>query len=113
MLCKLATPSHDAGMDRAKAMEFINQSFSGEGDENCLSCEMCQLKFTSFYNKQSHYAGKLHLQSLLQHLEQMLKESFPPLLPSPGVHIPVIKISTALNGMAGDLESELYRWLSP
>lgn len=58
-----------------KAHKYISQSFSGAKDDTILVCYICQLNFTSLYNKQSHYSGKLHLQTLLQHIDQLVKKS--------------------------------------
>ena len=61
-------------MNLEKAESFIRTNFSGEDDDSVLACQICQLNFASLYNKQSHYAGKLHLQTFLQHLNQLMEK---------------------------------------
>ena len=63
------------GIELEKAHNLISRSFSEERDDNILRCCVCQLTFTSLYNKQSHYSGKLHLQALLQHIDDLVKQS--------------------------------------
>ncbi len=55
-----------------KANKIINKSFEGETDDYVLKCSLCDLPFVSLHNKQSHYSGKLHLQTLLQRLNELV-----------------------------------------
>ena len=45
-----------------------------EEDENVFSCCICQLTFSSLYNKQSHYSGKLHLHALIQAIDAVVQQ---------------------------------------
>ncbi len=60
-------------MNLEKARNHISQSFFGENDDTNLTCCVCELNFTSLYSKQSHYSGKLHLQTLLQSTESLIE----------------------------------------
>ena len=57
-----------------KALRVIGQSAVREQDDNILMCSICQLTFASLYNKQSHYSGKLHLQTLLQYIDDLMRQ---------------------------------------
>lgn len=58
-------------MNLERAQNYVSQSLSGEKDDNNLACYVCDLNFASLYSKQSHYSGKLHLQTLLQNIENL------------------------------------------
>ena len=62
-------------IDLVKANTIISKSFEGETNDKVLVCGLCELQFSSLYNKQSHYSGKLHLQTLLQHLNELVRET--------------------------------------
>ena len=61
-------------MNLGRAHDYVMQCFSGESDDRVLACHICQLKFTSLHNKQSHYSGKLHLQTVIQNLDQLMQD---------------------------------------
>lgn len=61
-----------SGANLEKAQDHISRGFSGENDET-LTCSVCNLSFTSSYSKQSHYSGKLHLQTLLQNIDRVIR----------------------------------------
>ena len=61
------------GIDLEKANIIISKSFEGEMDDDLLRCTFCELQFSSLHNKQTHYSGKLHLQALLQKLNELVK----------------------------------------
>ena len=97
-----------------KADSLISESFTGECDDSVLVCRTCQLNFTSLYNKQSHFSGKLHLQSLLEHLHQLLKESNSKKLLQSKINTychpngEQSAIPITLNMVADDCDSELH-----
>ena len=62
------------GMNLERAQDYVTQSFAGENDDNILMCCVCQLPFTSLYNKQSHYSGKLHLQTVIENLDKLVQD---------------------------------------
>ena len=62
-------------MNLVRAQNYVSQSVSGEKDDNSLACNVCNLNFSSLYSKQSHYSGKLHLQTLLQNIENLTEAS--------------------------------------
>ncbi len=62
-------------MNLERAQEYVIQCFAGENDDSILVCRLCQLQFSSLYNKQSHYSGKLHLQTVIQNLDQLVEDS--------------------------------------
>lgn len=78
-----------------------------------LMCNLCELRFTSLYNKQSHYSGKLHLQTLLQHLNRVVKEADEDQYPNgsgsacDGQQSRSVPISKSLADMAKNWDSEL------
>lgn len=63
------------GINLEKANSIISKSFEGETDDRILVCNLCELHFTSLFNKQSHFSGKLHLQTLLQRLNRVVSEA--------------------------------------
>ena len=102
------------GINLVKANNIISKSFEGETDDGILMCNLCQLHFTSLYNKQSHYSGKLHLQTLLQHLNRLVKEADEK-QPSNGCaspcdsqRSPSIPLSKSLFVMAEEFHSEFH-----
>lgn len=66
------------GINLEKALKIIGQSALIEQDDNILECSICQLTFASLYNKQSHYSGKLHLQALLQYIDELMRQDITP-----------------------------------
>lgn len=61
------------GMNMDRVHDYVTQSFAGESDDSNLMCCVCQLKFTSLYNKQSHYSGKLHFHTMIENLHKLIK----------------------------------------
>ena len=61
------------GVNLEKARLLIAQSYSGENEDDVLTCCSCKLAFSSLHSKQSHFAGKLHLQTLFEHIESLLQ----------------------------------------
>lgn len=60
-------------MNMERVQDYVAESFAGENDDSILMCYVCQVKFTSLYNKQSHYSGKLHLQTMVKNLNEVIK----------------------------------------
>ena len=46
-----------------------------ESNDQALHCQICQISFTSLNNKRSHFSGRLHRQSLIEHLHSKLASS--------------------------------------
>ena len=62
-----------------KALKIIGQSALTEQDDTVFVCSICRLTFSSLYNKQSHYSGKLHLQTLLQYIDELMRQDATPM----------------------------------
>ena len=101
------------GINLEKANSIISRSFEGETDDKIFVCDLCELHFTSLFNKQSHYSGKLHLQTLLQHLNQVVSEADEEHSPNASKSLcdnqqgPSLSLSKSLRDMAKHWDSEL------
>lgn len=69
----MCTDASDTELEEVEGV--LRESTSLEYDNKTLCCPICQLSFSSLNNKQSHFSGRLHRQSLVEYIHKKLSSS--------------------------------------
>ena len=61
-----------SSVDLEEVESILTASTILENDDKALYCQICQISFVSLNNKLSHLSGRLHRQSVLEHVHTKL-----------------------------------------
>lgn len=61
-----------SSVDIEEVESILTASTILENDDKALDCQICQISFVSLNNKLSHLSGRLHRQSVLEHVHTKL-----------------------------------------
>ena len=61
-----------SAVDLEEVEGILTASTILENDDQALHCQICQISFSSLNNKLSHFSGRSHRQSVIEHLHNKL-----------------------------------------